>query len=103
MNPRNAALGALAASAAFVAPAAAQAHDSTHYAVVEGAPGIGHTVADEHGVRVMRGLAGDALVLVDTESGRSWVLAAGPRWMPIPFARPDRSAVRVYRPGRTGE
>lgn len=103
MNPTNAALGALAAAAALAAPAVAQAHDSTSYAVVEGAAGIGHTVAAERGVRVVRGLAGDALVLIDTESGRSWVLAAGPKWMPIPFARPEAAAVRVYRPGRTGE
>ncbi len=95
MIPRSMALAALATAALLAAPAAGRAHESGRYVVVSGPAAAGYTVAEERGVRVLRGLSRDAVVLVDTATGRSWVLGEGLTWRRVVFAHAEAAPVRV--------
>jgi|GEM_PF-4099284 len=103
MIPKAMALGALAMAALLVAPTAGRAHEIGRYVVVGGPEAASYTVAEERGVRIVRGLSRDAVVLVDTATGKSWVLGDRLTWRRVVFARAETASVRVLRPSRNGD
>ncbi|MFQ5784789.1 MAG: hypothetical protein ACE5H8_08185 [Alphaproteobacteria bacterium] len=91
-------LAVLGAVATLTLATQARADDEDRYLVVKGPISAGFTINEQRGVRVLRPITENTLVMIDTQTGQTWSMTEGMLWQPVPFGGPADVPVSVFKP-----